>query len=103
MLATALWNNEANCFPDLQGMGDQCKRVKQQMPKTTQVVLFSATFPQEVLDFANLFAPKSNQITLEVEKLTVKGIKQMVRANFLLVSKLLHSLTALTVSRLRFR
>jgi hypothetical protein len=59
-------------------MGDQCKRVKQQMPKTTQVVLFSATFPQEVLDFANLFAPKSNQITLEVEKLTVKGIKQMV-------------------------
>jgi ATP-dependent RNA helicase DDX19/DBP5 len=64
--------------PDLQGMGDQCKRVKQQMPKTTQVVLFSATFPQEVLDFANLFAPKSNQITLEVEKLTVKGIKQMV-------------------------
>ena len=59
-------------------MGDQCKRVKQQMPKTTQVVLFSATFPQEVLDFANLFAPNSNQITLEVEKLTVKGIKQMV-------------------------
>jgi ATP-dependent RNA helicase DDX19/DBP5 len=58
-------------------MGDQCKRVKQQMPKTTQVVLFSATFPQEVLDFANLFAPNSNQITLEVEKLTVKGIKQM--------------------------
>jgi ATP-dependent RNA helicase DDX19/DBP5 len=64
-------------------MGDQCKRVKQQMPKTTQVVLFSATFPQEVLDFANLFAPNSNQITLEVEKLTVKGIKQMVSINFL--------------------
>lgn len=63
-------------------MGDQCKRVKQQMPKTTQVVLFSATFPQEVLDFANLFAPKSNQITLEVEKLTVKGIKQMVSIRF---------------------
>ena len=60
-------------------MGDQCKRVKQQMPKSTQVVLFSATFPQEVLDFANLFSPNSNQITLEVEKLTVKGIKQMVR------------------------
>jgi ATP-dependent RNA helicase DDX19/DBP5 len=69
--------DEADNMLDLQGMGDQCKRVKQQMPKTVQVVLFSATFPPEVLEFANLFAPKSNQITLEVEKLTVKGIKQM--------------------------
>lgn len=69
--------DEADNMLDLQGMGDQCKRVKQQLPKTTQVVLFSATFPSEVLDFANIFAPKANQITLEVEKLTVKGIKQM--------------------------
>jgi superfamily II DNA/RNA helicase len=84
-------------------MGDQCKRVKQQMPKTTQVVLFSATFPQEVLDFANLFAPKSNQITLEVEKLTVKGIKQMVSIDFIAATKLLHPLTVPAVPRLRFR
>lgn len=69
--------DEADNMLDLQGMGDQCKRVKQQLPKTVQVVLFSATFPAEVLDFANIFAPNSNQITLEVEKLTVKGIKQM--------------------------
>jgi ATP-dependent RNA helicase DDX19/DBP5 len=82
-------------------MGDQCKRVKQQMPKTTQVVLFSATFPQEVLDFANLFAPNSNQITLEVEKLTVKGIKQMVCR--LAAQLSIQSLIAHTVSRLRFR
>jgi superfamily II DNA/RNA helicase len=84
-------------------MGDQCKRVKQQMPKTTQVVLFSATFPQEVLDFANLFAPNSNQITLEVEKLTVKGIKQMVSIASFAATTLPHSLTAFTVPRLRFR
>jgi superfamily II DNA/RNA helicase len=84
-------------------MGDQCKRVKQQMPKTTQVVLFSATFPQEVLDFAKLFAPNSNQITLEVEKLTVKGIKQMVSIISLALPTLLHSLTTPTVPRLRFR
>ena len=84
-------------------MGDQCKRVKQQMPKTTQVVLFSATFPQEVLDFAKLFAPNSNQITLEVEKLTVKGIKQMVSIESFAVLKLLHPLTAITVLGLRFR
>ena len=84
-------------------MGDQCKRVKQQMPKTTQVVLFSATFPQEVLDFAKLFAPNSNQITLEVEKLTVKGIKQMVSIKSAAIVKLLHSLTVFAVPGLRFR
>lgn len=50
---------------DLQGMGDQCKRVKQQMRKTTQVVLFSATFPQEVLDFANLFALESADLLVQ--------------------------------------
>jgi len=69
--------DEADNMLDLQGMGDQCKRVKNLLPKTVQVVLFSATFPQHVLEFASLFAPSANQITLEVEKLTVKGIKQM--------------------------
>ena len=69
--------DEADNMLDLQGMGDQCKRVKQQLPKNVQVVLFSATFPTQVLSFADVFAPRANQITLEVEKLTVKGIKQM--------------------------
>lgn len=69
--------DEADNMLDMQGMGDQCKRVKQQLPKTTQIVLFSATFPPEVLAFAEQFAPKSNMITLQVEELSVKGIKQM--------------------------
>lgn len=69
--------DEADNMLDLQGMGDQCKRVKQLLPKDIQTVLFSATFPPEVLDFASVFAPNANQITLEVENLTVKGIKQM--------------------------
>ncbi|KAK5124691.1 hypothetical protein LTR85_001404 [Meristemomyces frigidus] len=69
--------DEADNMLDLQGMGDQCKRVKMLLPKDHQVVLFSATFPPMVLDFAGLFAPNANQITLEVENLTVKGIKQM--------------------------
>lgn len=58
-------------------MGDQCERTKRLLPPNVQVVLFSATFPENVLKFAERFAPNSNQITLEVEKLTVKGIKQM--------------------------
>lgn len=42
-----------------------------------QTVLFSATFPEQVLGFANIFAPHANQITLQQTELTVKGIKQM--------------------------
>ena len=69
--------DEADNMLDMQGMGDQCIRVKRFLPKTAQIVLFSATFPDKVLQFADQFAPSANSITLEVEKLTVKGIKQM--------------------------
>ncbi|KXT03918.1 hypothetical protein AC578_9255 [Pseudocercospora eumusae] len=69
--------DEADNMLDLQGMGDQCKRVKALLPKNTQIVLFSATFPPQVFAFAEQFAPGANQITLQVEQLTVKGIKQM--------------------------
>lgn len=40
--------DEADNMLDLQGMGDQCKRVKQLLPKNIQVVLFSATFPEQI-------------------------------------------------------
>ncbi|KAF2858399.1 P-loop containing nucleoside triphosphate hydrolase protein [Piedraia hortae CBS 480.64] len=69
--------DEADTMLDLQGLGDSCKRVKAMLPRDVQVVLFSATFPPEVLEFANFFAPNANELTLEVEKLTVKGIKQL--------------------------
>ncbi|CAD0109230.1 unnamed protein product [Aureobasidium uvarum] len=69
--------DEADNMLDQQGLGDQCKRVKQLLPKDVQTVLFSATFPQEVLQFTQFFAPSANQITLERTNLTVKGIKQM--------------------------
>lgn len=69
--------DEADNMLDLQGMGDQCKRVKGLLPRDAQVVLFSATFPDMVLSFANQFAPNANQITLQQQQLTVKGIKQL--------------------------
>ena len=69
--------DEADNMLDLQGMGDQCKRVKAFLNPNVQTVLFSATFPDQVLRFASQFAPNANELTLEVEKLTVKGIKQM--------------------------
>ncbi|CZT17119.1 related to ATP-dependent RNA helicase DBP5 [Ramularia collo-cygni] len=69
--------DEADNMLDMQGMGDQCKRIKTQLPKSIQIVLFSATFSKLVQGFAVEFAPNANMLFLEVEKLTVKGIKQM--------------------------
>ena len=40
-------------------------------------MLFSATFPDNVVSYAQKFAPQSNQITLRHEDLTVEGIKQL--------------------------
>lgn len=68
--------DEADNMLDQQGLGDQCKRVKMLLPKDTQVVLFSATFPDEVVRYAKSFAPNANQLTLKHEELTVEGIKQ---------------------------
>ncbi|KAI5310591.1 RNA helicase required for poly(A+) mRNA export [Ascosphaera atra] len=69
--------DEADNMLDQQGLGDQCIRVKQFLPKTTQIVLFSATFPDKVVRYAKGFAPKANEITLKHEDLTVEGIKQL--------------------------
>lgn len=41
------------------------------------MVLFSATFPDVVLAYADVFSPKANKITLKHEELTVEGIKQI--------------------------
>lgn len=47
------------------------------LPKDIQIVLFSATFPDSVIEYAAKFAPNANQITLKHEELTVEGIKQL--------------------------
>jgi ATP-dependent RNA helicase DDX19/DBP5 len=47
------------------------------LPRNLQCVLFSATFPQDVLQFAHKFSPGANEITLQVKELTVEGIKQL--------------------------
>lgn len=47
------------------------------LPKNVQTVLFSATFPEKVVAYAQKFAPGANQMTLRHEDLTVEGIKQI--------------------------
>ena len=69
--------DEADNMLDQQGHGDQCMRVKTMLPKNLQIVLFSATFPENVIRYANTFAPGANQMTLRHEDLTVEGIKQI--------------------------
>ncbi|KAF2181965.1 P-loop containing nucleoside triphosphate hydrolase protein [Zopfia rhizophila CBS 207.26] len=69
--------DEADNMLDQQGLGEQCTRVKSMLPKQIQTVLFSATFPQRVIDYANKFAPNANVLTLAHEELTIEGIKQL--------------------------
>ncbi|RJE26834.1 hypothetical protein PHISCL_00859 [Aspergillus sclerotialis] len=69
--------DEADNMLDQQGLGDQCIRVKGLLPRNIQVVLFSATFPAHVHQYAAKFAPNANEITLRHEELTVEGIKQL--------------------------
>lgn len=47
------------------------------LPKNIQVLLFSATFPDRVIQYAERFAPNANSMRLKQQQLTVKGISQM--------------------------
>ena len=69
--------DEADNMLDQQGQGDHCSRVKKFLPNSCQLVLFSATFPDEVLEYAGRFVPNANEIRLKQEELNVAGIKQL--------------------------
>jgi superfamily II DNA/RNA helicase len=47
------------------------------LPRGVQNVLFSATFPDQVQDFADKIAPEANKIFLKKEEVTVDAIKQL--------------------------
>lgn len=47
------------------------------LPKDIQVLLFSATFPEKVMNYAGKFAPNAHSLKLQRSELTVKGISQM--------------------------
>jgi superfamily II DNA/RNA helicase len=47
------------------------------MPRSCQIVLFSATFADNVRHFAVRFAPNANEISLKREELSVEGIRQL--------------------------
>lgn len=68
--------DEADVMLDMQGLGDQSIRIKMLLPPTCQIVLFSATFPPKVREFANRVVPNANVITLRREELSLDAIKQ---------------------------
>ncbi|GJN70947.1 ATP-dependent RNA helicase DBP5 [Purpureocillium lilacinum] len=69
--------DEADNMLDQQGLGDQCMRVKGMLPRDIQILLFSATFPDKVNNYASKFAPNAHTLKLQRSELTVKGISQM--------------------------
>lgn len=58
-------------------MGSTCARIKKFLPAKTQVVLFSATFPESVLDLASRMCPNPNEIRLKANELNVDAITQL--------------------------
>lgn len=69
--------DEADNMLDKQGLGDQCIRVKKFLPKTTQLVLFSATFPDAVKEYAKRVVPNANTLELQRNEVNVSAIKQL--------------------------
>jgi ATP-dependent RNA helicase DDX19/DBP5 len=60
-------------------MGDQSIQVKNAIIRANpsiQIVLFSATFPDIVRNYAQRFAPGANEIRLKQEELSLDAIKQ---------------------------
>lgn len=47
------------------------------IPHVDQILLFSATFPTNVITYAQQFCPDANEIKLRQDELSVEGIKQM--------------------------
>ncbi|PCH42042.1 ATP-dependent RNA helicase DBP5 [Wolfiporia cocos MD-104 SS10] len=69
--------DEADNMLDQDGLGEQTLRVKNMLPRNTvQIILFSATFPDHVRNFANKFAPNANKIELQRNELSVDNIRQ---------------------------
>jgi ATP-dependent RNA helicase DDX19/DBP5 len=86
--------DEADNMLDQDGLGDHTIRVKkcitfsilfpeltynseiQRFNRNIQILLFSATFPEQVRKFASKFSPNANVISLQQNELSVEGIKQ---------------------------
>ena len=58
------------------GFLDNIYNIIQTIPKSTQICLYSATMPQEILDLTNQFMNNPEQILVQADSLTLEGIQQ---------------------------
>ncbi|XP_015908282.1 ATP-dependent RNA helicase DDX19A [Parasteatoda tepidariorum] len=68
--------DEADVMIATQGYQDQSIRIHKQLPKDCQMMLFSATYSSEVIDFAELIVPDPIIIRLRREEESLDNIKQ---------------------------
>ncbi|KAI9583595.1 DEAD-box helicase Dbp80-like [Glossina fuscipes] len=68
--------DEADIMIGTQGHHDQCIRIRKQLSRKCQMLLFSATYEQELMDFAQYIVPSPNIIRLRREEETLDNIKQ---------------------------
>lgn len=58
------------------GFKDQVKSIFEYVPETSQISLFSATMPQDILELTTEFMRNPVRILVKAEKLTLEGISQ---------------------------
>ncbi|CAG9473708.1 ATP-dependent RNA helicase DBP5, putative [Plasmodium vivax] len=69
--------DEADDLIDIKNnMSSQVESIKRFLPKRCQILLFSATYNEEVRTFADRFAPRASKISVRQEDLTLKCVKQ---------------------------
>lgn len=73
-LKTLILDEADECLS--KGFKEQLYNVFQYLPEEIQVVLFSATMPDEMLELTNKFMRNPKKILVKKEQLTLEGIKQ---------------------------
>ncbi|KAG0130083.1 P-loop containing nucleoside triphosphate hydrolase protein, partial [Tuber indicum] len=69
--------DDADIMLDLQGLSEQCLRVRRIIPSTTQIALFSATCSDEVCKYMYRFVPNASLITPKNTQPSLAGVKQL--------------------------
>ncbi|TPX30195.1 hypothetical protein SmJEL517_g06185 [Synchytrium microbalum] len=68
--------NEVDNMLDQPGLGEQSLRIRRDIPRTAQILFFSATFTPEIREFACKFPSKAHVLSLKPEEMSIDGIKQ---------------------------
>ncbi|GJJ68148.1 ATP-dependent RNA helicase DDX19/DBP5 [Entomortierella parvispora] len=69
--------DEADIMLDIQSLGAQTMQIKRRVPEATQLIFFSATWAENIVNFARQFMGSgANEIRLQVNELTISNIKQ---------------------------